>query len=193
MITKKLIFVIAPLLFALTACATPSSPEAAANPTSSSSKATAVYATPKSCTDTTILATISPLIQDAKFIDTKWQPVAGTELADFLENHGIACSYGDARAAIGTTIKWVANATDLFTNRVSEWQSLNYQKVDLANVDESAAYFLYQPVGPKQEFQIWALNILINGTWIQINATYLTDLTGATSLISAALDSSLVK
>ena len=201
-IMKRLVFVIAPLLFVLTAlvtltgCSQSSAPQAnpvASDSASNSAPTSAVYAVPQSCTHTTILAAIKPVIKNAVFVDTKWQPAAGTELADFLNNKGIACSFGDAPAGIGVTVKWVSNAADLFTKREAEWTGAGHSKVDLAHVDESAAYFLFKPVGGKQEFQVWELNFLINGTWIAINASYLQDLASATPLINAALESALVK
>jgi len=205
-IMKRLVFVIAPLLFVLTAlfaltgCSQSSAPQAnpvasasASNSATSSSTTSAIYTVPQSCTATSILAAIKPVIKNAVFVDTKWQPAAGTELADFLNNKGIACSFGDAPAGIGVTVKWVSNAADLFTKREAEWTGAGHSKVDLAHVDESAAYFLFKPVGGKQEFQVWELNFLINGTWIAINASYLQDLASATPLINAALESALVK
>ena len=196
MVMKKLIFLIAPFVFLLSACADttaavdPNS-SASTSPSSTDSVTAAIYGVPSSCKATSILATISPLINGAKFIDSKWQPAAGTELADFLNNGGIACSYGNAPAEIGTTVKWVSKADSLFSNRVADWNRIKYSKIDLPDFDESAAYFLYKPVGPTQEFQIWALNILIGGTWIQINASYLHDIESGTSLIQSAIDSSL--
>ncbi len=191
---KRLIFLIAPLLFSLTACAHSTDGHTAVTSAPTASKSSAMtYAVPASCTQTSILATISPLIKGATVINSRWEPAAGTELADFLDNGGIACSYGNAQAEIGTTIKWVSDADLLFTKREVDWARVKYAKVVIPGKDVTAAYFLFKPVGPTQEFQIWALNILIGGTWIQINTSYLHDLEGATSLIDAAINSALIK
>ena len=72
------------------------------------------------------------------------------------------------------------------------WLAKCNQLVDLANQDEQAAYFKFKPVSAKQEFQIWSLNILIGGMWMQIGATYLNDLKSADSLIAAAINSATV-
>ena len=195
---KKVIFLIAPLLFLATSCASSgsSSSTQTQTPSESSSPTTTdksvAYKTPENCTSTKILQAISPTISGAAVINTPWQPSPGTELFDFLNNGGIACSYGISSAEIGTTVKWVKEASELFSGRTTQWKNDGYELVDLANQDEQAAYFKFKPVSAKQEFQIWSLNILIGGMWIQIDATYLHDLNSAESLITAAIVSAAV-
>ena len=50
------------------------------------------YSVPKDCLSTDVLAALQKDVRQAQFIDTPWQPAPGTELADFLDNGGIACS-----------------------------------------------------------------------------------------------------
>ena len=144
---------------------------------------------PASCAATKILNDISLRIPKSEVIDTKWQPSPGTELADVLGNGGIACSYGMQSAEIGTTIFWVDNSTSIFEKHVSSWIGKNYTKIDVAGVDESAAYFLYKPQSPTNEFHIWTLDILIHGMWIQVSATFLNSIDEGASLINAAIAS----
>ena len=144
---------------------------------------------PASCAATKILNDISMKIPKSEIIDTKWQPSPGTELADVLGNGGIACSYGIQRAEIGTTILWVDNSTSIFEKHVASWVAKKYTKIDLAGVDESAAYFLYKPQSTTNEFHIWTLDILIHGMWIQVSATFLNSIDEGASLITAAIAS----
>lgn len=147
------------------------------------------YAIPASCQDTQIIASILPTIPEAIFIDTPWDPARGTELFDVLNNNGIACSYGVQQAEIGTTILWVKDIKKLFSSHVSNWNAQGFTQVDIDNISEDSAYYLYKPQSPTQEFHVWTLNILIHGIWIQINATFLNSLEDATPLIQASLES----
>ncbi len=144
---------------------------------------------PASCAATKILNEISLRIPKSEVIDTKWQPSPDSELADVLGNGGIACSYGIQRAEIGTTIMWVDNSTSIFEKHVASWVAKNYKKIDVAGVDESAAYFLYKPQSTTNEFHIWTLDILIHGMWIQVSATFLNSIDEGASLIKAAIAS----
>lgn len=144
---------------------------------------------PADCIHTKILATIVQTVPQAQSIDTRWQPTAGTELADFLNNDGIACSYGLQSAEIGATIKWVSGAQQLFSNRVDGWMQQGYRKVDIPNIPPAPTYFLYKPQSASQEFQIWQVQILVNDLWISINSSYLHTLNEGASLIKAALAS----
>ncbi|CAB4838586.1 MAG: hypothetical protein F2766_03620 [Actinobacteria bacterium] len=153
---------------------------------------TATFAVPTDCTQTTILATVLTTVPGAKFIDTPWQPSAGTELADVLNNAGIACTYGVQSAEIGATVSWVNEAGTLFSNRVSDWLKQGYKKVVLENHSDVDAYLLYKPQSETQEFHVWELHFLINTMWITINASYLDNLNDASTLIESAIASANV-
>ena len=182
---KKLAMVA--FLLMLTACSSTSTPKASTTPTAAPT-ITKTYSAPTDCTTTKILAALPTDIPNPKFINTPWQPAAGTELADVLNNAGIACSYGNQSAAIGATILWV-NDKGMYDKRITDWGQKGYVKVDLPNLDESSAYLLFKPVSATQEFHIWILNFLFHGVWIQVNATYVNDLNQAAPLINAALAS----
>jgi hypothetical protein len=158
------------------------------NPVPSESPKAISYAAPIDCKTTSILSALPKDIPNPAFIDTSWQPAAGTELADVLNNGGIACSYGNQSAEIGVTIYWVNNK-GFYEKRIPDWLQKGYQKVDLANLDEESAYLLFKPVSSTQEFHIWSLNFLYGGVWIQVNGTFINDLTQAEPIISATVAS----
>ena len=174
----------------LTGC---SSKTAVSNNTAVSTRSavpyTATFKVPANCTQTTILATVITTVPGSTFIDTQWQPAAGTELADVLNNGGIACTYGVQSAEIGATVSWVNDADSLFGGRVTEWLKQGYKKVALENHSDDDAYFVYKPQSQTQEFHVWELHFLINKMWISINASYLNNLSDASSLIDAAITS----
>ena len=171
-------------IFGLTACSA-----GTVKPARSAVPYTATFTVPADCTKAIILATVLTTVPGAQFIDTPWQPSAGTELADVLNNGGIACTYGLQAAEIGTTVSWVNNADSLFGDRITEWLKQGYKKVVLENHSDVDAYYLYKPQSQTQEFHIWELHFLINKMWISINASYLNNLNDASSLIDAAITS----
>ena len=64
-------------------------------------------AVPASCIETKMLTALKKTVPRAKFIDTAWTPAKGSELADVLNNSGIACSFGIQSAGVGLTVMWV--------------------------------------------------------------------------------------
>ena len=126
---------------------------------------------PTDCEKTGVRQALATIMPGAKFIPTKWQPAAGTELGDFLNNGGLACSYGLQSSEIGTTVKWVSDKDRLFEKRVQGWLSEGYEKVDIPDFMNSEAYFLLKKQSATQEFHIWILNIRYQGAWIQLSCT----------------------
>ncbi len=63
----------------------------------------------------------------AKFIDTQWNPSIGTELADVLNNSGIACSWGIQAASAGVTVMWVKDSKGLQSTK----QEFNLWQLDM--------------------------------------------------------------
>jgi undecaprenyl-diphosphatase len=144
---------------------------------------------PKDCLSTKVLTALQKDVRQAQFIDTPWQPAPGTELADFLNNGGIACSYGIQSAEVGITVDWVADATTLFNNRVAGWISEGYQKVDIPNLTESEAYFFQKDQSPTNEFHQYRVNILIDGFWISLSSSFGKTIEDSSDWLKAAVDS----
>lgn len=176
---NKTLFLFLPFLLVLVGCGAKTSPKSAISIT---------YSAPTGCAKTSILAALPKDIPNPVLINTPWQPAPGTELADVLNNGGIACSFGNQSAEIGATIFWV-NDNGLFDKRVAGWTTSGYEKVDIPNLDESAAYLLFKPVSATQEFHIWSLNFLFHGVWIEVSGTFINDLATAAPVITAAVAS----
>ena len=147
------------------------------------------YSVPKDCLATDVLAALQKDVRQAQFIDTPWQPAPGTELADFLNNGGIACSYGMQSAEVGITVDWVANGSALFGNRTAGWVAEGYQKIDIPNLMETEAYFFQKDQSPTNEFSQYQVKFLINGFWINLSSTFGKTIEDGAGWIQAAVDS----
>jgi hypothetical protein len=147
------------------------------------------YSVPKDCMSTDVLAALQKDVRQAQFIDTPWQPAPGTELADFLNNGGIACSYGMQSEAIGLTVDWVADGTKLFNSRTAGWLGEGYQKIDIPNLMETDAYFLQKDQSATNEFSQYQVKFLINGFWINLSSTFGKTIEDGSGWIKAAVDS----
>ena len=147
------------------------------------------YSVPKDCESTKVLEALQKDVRQAQFIDTPWEPAPGTELADFLNNGGIACSYGMQSAEVGITVDWVANGSTLFGNRTPGWISEGYQKIDIPNLMETEAYFLQKDQSQTNEFHQYHVKFLINGFWINLSSSFGKTLEDGAGWIQAAVDS----
>lgn len=160
----------------------------AANPTSSP-LILIQYAVPMSCIETKVLSVLRKTVPTAKFINTEWTPMKGAELADVLNNSGIACSFGIQPASVGITAMWVSDTKNLFDSRVSKWLEEGFVKVDVPQIEEEDAYFLHKPQSTTQEYNVWQLELKIHGFWTQLGITFGDTLESGLPLIQASVDS----
>ena len=136
-----------------------------------------------------MLAELKKTVSTAKFIDTDWMPSKGTELADVLNNSGIACSFGIQPPSVGITVMWVDDVKGLFDSHISKWLEEGYEKVDVPQTNEESAYFLHKSQSTIQEFNIWQLDLKIHHFWIQLGVSFADSLESGLPLIQAAVDS----
>lgn len=137
---------------------------------------------PESCPQGDFLAAMNSYVEGSVFIDTPWEPAPDTDLAAALDNGGVACSYGIQEAEVGATILW--STSEAYAERLAQWQADGREEVSVAGADEAWAN---QEVVSGAERHLWALNLLVDDVWIQINATFLPDLAAAESLVEAAI------
>ena len=142
---------------------------------------------PTTCQESKVLEAVQLEIPDATFIDTKWTPAPDTELADVLNNGGIACTYGVASAEIGATVRWVLDTKNNYEKWSASWQSQGYSKVDLVKFGLTDGYFLMKPQSATQEFAIWNLNFKAGGVWISINKNAGDSLEAGSKIIEAVI------
>jgi hypothetical protein len=160
----------------------------AGKPVPTKSSVVMPLAIPTDCKETSVLPEMQKIAGGSQFIPTQWQPAPGTELADVLENGGLACSYGLQSAEIGTTVKWVSNAKGLFEKRIAGWVNEGFTKVDIPGLNDSEAYFQLKKQSPTQEFHIWILNVKYRGAWIQVSCTaFAQDLESGLPILKAAV------
>ncbi|KGA20121.1 hypothetical protein GM51_5715 [freshwater metagenome] len=144
---------------------------------------------PKDCLSTKVLAALQKDLRQAQFIEYAWEPAPGTELADFLNNGGIACTFGIQSAEVGISVDWVGDATSLFNNRVEGWISGGFQKIDIPNLSESEAFFFQRDQSPTNEFHQYRVNLLIDGFWISLGSSFGKTIEDSSEWLRAAVDS----
>jgi undecaprenyl-diphosphatase len=144
---------------------------------------------PKDCLSTKVLAALQKDVRQAQFIEMPWEPAPGTELADFLNNGGIACTFGIQSAEVGISVDWVRDAISLFNNRVEGWISGGFQKIDIPNLSESEAYFFQRDQSPTNEFHQYRVNLLIDGFWISLGSSFGKTIEDSSEWLKAAVDS----
>jgi len=144
---------------------------------------------PSNCAETKVLESILPRIADAKYIETEWEPAEGTDLYAAYNAGGIACTYGLQEAEVGATILWAPDNKILFSELSPNWVSSGQKEIDLPGIEEEAAYYLSEGIEGQGEYHIWSVNLLVNGSWIQVGATFFNSLEDAIPVIKAAIDS----
>jgi hypothetical protein len=130
-----------------------------------------------------------PRIAEAKYIETEWEPAEGTDLYAAYNAGGIACTYGLQEAEVGATILWAPDNKSLFSELTPNWVGFGQKEIDLPGIEEDAAYYLSEGIEGQGEYHIWSVNLLINGSWIQVGATFFNSLEDAIPVIKAAIDS----
>ena len=141
------------------------------------------YYVPGYCSETKVLKALPSSIPNAEVINTDWQPAEGTDLFAALNAGGLACSFGNQSAEIGATVLWAPDDDALFADRVKSWSKEGQTQVDLPGFDGSSAYQRLD------NGSVRTVNVLINGFWIQVSATFTTKLDEMVPLVKAALES----
>ena len=144
---------------------------------------------PNNCAKTKILDSFPDRIPNPKFINTEWEPAEGTDLFAAYNAGGIACSYGIQEAEIGATILWAPDNQLLFSELTPRWVSSGQKSADLPGLDEEKAYVLTEGVEGQGEYHVWAINLLIQGSWIQVAGTFFGSIDEAMPIVKAAVES----
>ena len=86
-------------------------------------------------------------------------------------------------------IGWAPDNKTLFSELTPNWIGFGQKEIDLPGIEEDAAYYLSEGIQGQGEYHIWSVNLLINGAWIQVGATFFNSLEDAIPVIKAAIDS----
>lgn len=154
-----------------------------------SSEQTSQLKPPSSCEQPAVIAAFDAQVPGSKYVPTEWQPAEGTDLYDVYQAGGIACTYGIQVAEVGGTVMWAPNSDNLWDRKAQEWLALGQKQIDLPGIDEQDAYILKEGSTSADEMHLWGVNLLINGVWIQVNASFLQNIDEATPIIEAAISS----
>ncbi len=153
----------------------------------SNEESTLTRIVPSDCEFADVISAFDEQVTGAKYIPTQWEPAEGTDLAAVYDAGGIACSYGIQEAEVGGTIMWApADKNELWAERAAQWQASGQTAIDLEGVDETAAFILQEGTSA-DEMHVWTINILNDGIWIQIGATFLQTVDEASAIIDAAI------
>jgi len=167
-------------IFVLTSCSTDN------NILSSDGIETVIGKVPESCEIIEVISAFNSQVPGSKFVPTDWQPFPGTDLDAALTNQGIACTYGIQVAEVGGTILWASNSSNVWDKRKQSWIDAGETPIDLPIIEETAAYILQNGTSA-DEMHVWRINLLINGVWIQVGASFLQNLDEALPIIKASI------
>ena len=143
---------------------------------------------PTTCDLPDVINTFSDSIAGSKYVPTEWQPSPGTDLAAAIDAGGIACTYGIQVAEVGGTVIWAPNKDGLWDQRAELWSNTTYEKFDIPGINEDDAYILRDEVTGADGAQIWQINLLMSGVWIQIGASFIQTMEEATPFIQASIN-----
>lgn len=154
--------------------------------TSSSEEETLARTVPALCEIDGVIAAFNEQVEGSAYIPTDWQPSEGTDLEAALSAGGIACSYGIQVAEVGGTILWAPSNEELWAERSQDWIEFGQTEIDLEGFEEDAA-FIKQEGTSADEMHVWTINLLIDGVWIQVGATFLQTVEEANPILEAAI------
>ncbi len=118
-----------------------------------------------------------------------WEPAAGTDLKLAIDNGGIACAWGPPNTDSGVVVYWVPVDDALWAEASAVWEGEGTGAMDVAGLDEDAAYFTFVGAGVDgNEFSRWELNLRFNGLWIQVATSAWEDPTAGNAVVQTALD-----
>ena len=144
---------------------------------------------PASCEIPEVIAEFAAQVPGSKYVPTDWQAFPDTDLAAVLDNNGIACTYGIQVAEVGGTVLWTSNAKNIWEQRKYSWIEFGETPIDLPGISETSAYVLKEGT-ESGEMHVWKINLLIDGIWIQISASFLQNIEEVLPIIKAAIAAS---
>ena len=146
---------------------------------------------PLFCDETKVLEAFPEKVPNPKYIPTNWEPAEGTDLYAAYQVGGIACSYGIGEAEVGATIIWAPDDGTLFNELSKGWVESGMKEIDLPGIDEEKAFVLTEGTEGEGEFHVWKINLLQDGYWIQVGATFFSSIDEAIPLVKSAFESLL--
>lgn len=146
-----------------------------------------VQSVPGDCEIESVISAFDEQVTGSDYVPTDWQPGEGTDLKAAIDAGGIACSYGIQVAEVGGTILWAPASDELWESRSDQWKEYGQTPIDLEGFDEDAAFIL-QDGTSADEMHVWTINLLVDGIWIQVGATFLQTVEEASGIIEAAIE-----
>lgn len=154
--------------------------------TASTEAPTVTRTVPASCEIDGVISAFDDQVEGSAYVPTEWEPAEGTDLDAALSSGGIACTYGIQIAEVGGTILWAPANDELWAERSADWIEYGQTEINLEGFEEDAAYILQEGTSA-DEMHVWTINLLIDGIWIQVGATFLQTIEEANPIIEAAI------
>jgi hypothetical protein len=144
---------------------------------------------PSSCDLPTMVGLIDGLgFPGAVDVTPSWEPADGTDLKLALDNGGIACAWGPPEADAGVTVYWVPVTDELWAEASDLWESSDMEAVDVPDLAEDAAYFIYLPASGDSLYPRWELNVRFADLWIQVATSSWENPSDGNAVVEAALE-----
>lgn len=145
-------------------------------------------AAPASCELEEVISAFNDQVKGSKYVPTEWQPSEGTDLFDIYDNGGIACTYGIQVAEVGGTVMWAQVDQEFWDKKKAQWLAQGQIEIDIPEIDEVDAVVLKEGSTSADEMHVWAINLYIDGIWIQVGASFLQTIEEAVPIIAASVN-----
>ena len=144
-------------------------------------------ASPTTCELSEVISAFNDQVEGSVYVPTEWQPSEGTDLFDIYENGGIACTYGIQVAEVGGTVMWAQVNQEFWNKKKAQWLAQGQIDIDIPRINEADAVVLKEGSTSADEMHVWAINLYIDGLWIQVGASFLQTIEEAVPIIEASI------
>lgn len=144
-------------------------------------------AAPTTCELPEVISAFNDQVEGSAYVPTEWQPSEGTDLFDIYDNGGIACTYGIQVAEVGGTVMWAQVNQEFWNKKKAQWLAQGQIEIDIPGINESDAVVLKEGSTSADEMHVWAINLYIDGMWIQVGASFLQTIEEAVPIIDASI------
>ena len=117
-----------------------------------------------------------------------WDPAAGTTLKLALDNGGRACGWAPPGADAGVAIWWTIVTPKTWKKVGTLDAASGMATTDIPNLNEDAAWWVYEPLGGANEFPRWEADALFGTLWIHMGSISWDTPDGGNVFFERALD-----
>lgn len=124
---------------------------------------------PGSCNLRPMIAVIRNMgFPGAVDVTPPWTPANGTTLKISLDSGGRACAWGIPNTDGGVVVWWTLVTNRRWDRVITTASGEGAAPEDIAGLAEDEAYFLYEPMGPTNEFPFWQVDARFGSLWLHV-------------------------